>query len=321
MRVPRRRLAALGTASAARSPSAKAAEDHPEMSSTFFQFAVGCKQIMSLIGRRRRSPKPAKSALLLTYVRLLMKYLFLVKLLRRRLCRENIFGFRVHFFDYTTFRFLFSEVFLDEDYYFHTTSTCPFVIDCGANIGMALLYFKLLHPQARVVAFEPDEPTFRALEQNVHENRLQDVTLVNAALSDKDGEIEFFSDPAKPGAVNMSTKPARMSTQSRMVKAVRLSNYINEDFDFLKIDVEGAEKAVLGELAKEQKFGRVAEMAIEYHHHIERGEDDLSGFLGILEKCGWGYQLTARHGGETRGAFQDILIYAYAKEGQLRPRT
>lgn len=282
------------------------------MSDFFFRFARFCTQIL----RRRRSPTPGKIALIFTYVRLLLKRLVLVRLLGRRLCHERIFGYRVHFFDYRTFVFLFKEVFLYEDYYFQARSPRPFVLDCGANIGMALLYIKLLYPQARIVSFEPDETTFVVLQKNVQENRLQDVTLLNAALSNQDGETEFFFDPAKPGALTMSIHQTRMPKSSRRVKTLRLSSYVEDHVDFLKIDVEGAEKLVLDDLAQERKLERISEMVIEYHHHFERDEDNLSSFLKILETGGLGYQLAVEHWTD-RGAFQDILIYAYANPGAV----
>ena len=59
-------------------------------------------------------------------------------------------------------------------------------------------------------------------------------------------------------------------------------------------------------------------MVIEYHHHIEPKEDNLSVILKILEDNGFGYQmisLTQRF--PARETFQDILIYAYQKNPAL----
>jgi FkbM family methyltransferase len=300
----------------------EALTDHPssEDGTIMFRYVSRIFRVCEQV-ERSRSPRPGKAAILLTYARCKLKHLILVRLFRRALHHERIFGCDVHFFDYSTFILLFEEVFITQQYYFHSGTTRPFVIDCGANIGMALLYFKLMYPKARVLAFEPDELTFRRLQQNVRENSLQDVTLVNAALSNRAGEIEFFTDPANPGMLLMSTIKGRVprTTPGRMVKAVRLSNYINENVDFVKIDVEGAEIAVLKELSHEGKLECIAAITVEYHHHITCHEDALSRFLRIFEEWGWGYQLCSAVP-PTRAGFQDILVYAYAKAPLREPQ-
>jgi FkbM family methyltransferase len=69
------------------------------------------------------------------------------------------------------------------------------ILDCGANIGMATLFFKWLYPNARIDAFEPDPKTFQLLENNVKQNHLTNVATHNCALWDIDGKIDFFVDP------------------------------------------------------------------------------------------------------------------------------
>ena len=55
-------------------------------------------------------------------------------------------------------------------------------------------------------------------------------------------------------------------------------------------------------------------MSIEYHHHIDSKQDNLSKFLKILEKNNFGYQI---HAGQNTPfglqIFEDIQIHAYNK--------
>jgi hypothetical protein len=96
------------------------------------------------------------------------------------------------------------------------------------------------------------------------------------------------------------------------VRAVRLSTFITEEVDFLKIDIEGAEMEVLEELAASGKMNLVQQMAIEFHHHVVRNDDRMSRFLKTLEVQGYGYQLrTAMQRPVYMGSFQDIMVYAY----------
>jgi FkbM family methyltransferase len=259
---------------------------------------------------------PARMRLLGAYVRIKSKYLF-ARLLRLRIGTEQLFGFTVHFFSYSTFTFLFEEIFVSRDYCFPTDKHAPVILDCGSNIGMAILYYKSRHPNARVIGFEPDKPTFEKLRSNVEGNHLADVTIHNKALSDNDGTLTFYFDPDDPGMLLMSTREDRIGERGKTeVEATKPSHYIDGPIDFMKLDVEGAEDDVMTELVESGKLTLIDQMVIEYHHHLEMGVDKLSAMLALLEQNGYGYQLGAPCPVvfPTR-RFQDILIYAYRKEG------
>ena len=66
---------------------------------------------------------------------------------------RNNSEYSVSFFDYFVSGFslealetLFCEVFLGRPYYFRSHTSAPVIIDCGANIGVSVLYFKKLFP-------------------------------------------------------------------------------------------------------------------------------------------------------------------------------
>ena len=54
------------------------------------------------------------------------------------------------------------EIFDQQIYRFNTSNSKPYIVDCGANIGLSIIYFKQLFPNAEIVAFEPDEKIFNA---------------------------------------------------------------------------------------------------------------------------------------------------------------
>ncbi|MBI3690708.1 MAG: FkbM family methyltransferase, partial [Mycolicibacterium aromaticivorans] len=114
----------------------------------------------------------------------------------------------------------------------------PRIVDCGANIGLATLYFKLHHPAARVLCFEPNPGCFALLKKNVETNQLADVTLVEAACGRENGKVAFFADPEfSPQSSARRGRSARGVACE--VKQVRLSDYLDGDVDLLKLDVEG----------------------------------------------------------------------------------
>lgn len=219
-------------------------------------------------------------------------------------------GFRVASFDRQTLEYLFREIFARQHYYFHTTEECPVILDCGANIGMASLYFKWLYPKARIQAFEPDPTTFQLLTENIIANKL-DIEAQNCAVWDQDGEVGFIVDPDNPGSLLMSANNSRIRGRAISVPARRLSEFIRDTVDFLKLDVEGAEYRVLNELAQSGKIRVVRQMVIEYHHRIGLQKSCLAEFLSILEQAGFDYQVHAAVYPLTlKNAYQDILIAA-----------
>jgi FkbM family methyltransferase len=237
-----------------------------------------------------------------------------IALLNLPIKQEIIFGFIVTFFDYSTFLFLFEEIFICKQYDFKAASHRPVILDCGSNIGMSILYFKTLYPDCVIVAFEPDKKTFELLKENIARNKLRDVTLVNRAVSDRTAPADFYSDPDLPGSLAMSTDPARGLKTKMIIESTTLSDHIHAEVDFLKMDIEGAEQDVLRELSRHNKLRMVKEMIFEYHHHARPDEDALSGVLGMLEQNGFGYDICNMIPPPfQRGQFRGILIYAYRK--------
>ncbi|MBJ6725770.1 FkbM family methyltransferase [Geomesophilobacter sediminis] len=251
-----------------------------------------------------------KQKILLTWLRV-----FLFKMYDRSNLSAEIAGFRMKFLDFATFSFLYNEIFINDEYRFKAETDHPFIIDCGSNIGMSVLYFKTLYPGSRIVAFEPGKETFACLEQNIIKNNLSDsVQIHELAVMDQEGSVEFFHDPENPGSLLMSTKKDRLPMQKRTVNGTVLSKHIDQEIDFLKMDIEGAETEVIAELARSGKLALIKQMAIEYHHHLVKDADALSKMLQLLEDAGFGYQI---RGDVDRPfepeQFQDIVIYAYRK--------
>ncbi len=230
---------------------------------------------------------------------------------------ENVLGSRMRVLDYRAFVDVFSEIFVRRDYFFEAESPAPVILDCGSNIGMSVLFFKRLYPASRVIAFEPDPETFNVLQWNVQNNRLDNVELHNQAIYPAGGCIEFYSDPKHPGSLVMSTARERFPGReviSHKVEAVRLSPFIEGEVDLLKMDIEGAEGAVIMELAEAGKLKWIKEMFIEYHHHLKPNEDSLSRLFRVFEENGFGYQMHCPFKRPFAArTFQDIQIYAYRR--------
>jgi len=53
----------------------------------------------------------------------------------------------------------------------------PRIIDCGANIGLAIIYWKRKFPDAEIIGFEPDPEIFRVLKKNIRKQDYSGVSL------------------------------------------------------------------------------------------------------------------------------------------------
>lgn len=119
------------------------------------------------------------------------------------------------------------------------------IVDAGANIGMASLYFANKYPAAKVIAIEPEASNFAMLSQNVRP--YANIFPVHAALWNRDGEIgintpcSFESPLSKVGFVVHEYRgvPVRAMTVRTLMREMGL-----QSIDILKVDIEGTEKEV-----------------------------------------------------------------------------
>ncbi len=187
--------------------------------------------------------------------------------------------------DKSSFLFMYDEIFEKEIYNFPCKSERPFIIDCGANIGLATIYLKKKFPNAEIIAFEPDPKIFTVLEKNIKSsNTSESVTCIQACLTKTEGNVTFYSDGADGGS--MST-PKNDST-SINVRALRLKNFIDKPVDFLKIDIEGAEHEVLVDTI--DKLHLVKNIFVEYHSFTD-SEQKFDDILKILRLTGFRYYI------------------------------
>lgn len=122
------------------------------------------------------------------------------------------------------------------------------VADVGANIGWYAAHLAALDPGSRVVAFEPVPSSFAWLRKTVARNRLDNVVTEALALSDAPGTIDIYVDPTITGAASSHPSVYGGTSSPVRVAAGTLDAYAAAQglrFDAIKLDVEGAELAVL----------------------------------------------------------------------------
>lgn len=193
----------------------------------------------------------------------------------------KILNFRVKYTDTLSMYFEFKDIFKNKIYHFETTKGDPIIIDAGSCIGMSIIYFKHIYPDSRIIGFEPDSNIYNILQSNIKANDLKNVEIINAALSSSEGFLTFYPDGTDGGSLFHENENAAIK-----VPSVKLSKFINEPIDFLKMNIEGAELEVLYEM--EHKLALVNEMVIEYHS-FDNSKQKLHKILELLNKNGFMY--------------------------------
>jgi FkbM family methyltransferase len=160
--------------------------------------------------------------------------------------------------DAPSFLSTFRQIFDEKIYGFVAETEQPYILDCGANIGLSVIYFKQLYPRSVIVAFEADKAIYETLRRNVRSLGYENVEVIHRAVWNSETELDFTSDGGDGGRLSTpEDKP------SQVVKTIRLRDYLDRKIDFLKLDIEGAETAVLEDCA--DRLSNVQCLFVEYH--------------------------------------------------------
>ncbi|QQE66074.1 hypothetical protein GFS31_27700 [Leptolyngbya sp. BL0902] len=176
---------------------------------------------------------------------------------------------------------MFDEIFKKEIYKFCSNSDRPFIIDCGANIGLSIIYFKRLFPNSEILAFEPDRSIFRILEKNISSFDFSGVKLLNQAVWDSATHLEFMSEGADGGRV---VETDLKNLKKYQVEAIRIKDFLTKPVDLLKVDIEGAETTVIQDC--KERLHYVKNLFIEYHSFVNSPQT-LHAITQILADSGF----------------------------------
>ena len=174
------------------------------------------------------------------------------------------------------------EIFVQNSLAFSANSPAPRIIDCGANIGLASLYYKRLYPGARITAYEPDPALHAVLVDNLRRHNAADVEAVRAAAWTATGSARFRAVGTDSGGLE-GLVPG-VGGDVLEVPAIRLRDRLDQPVDLLKLDIEGAEGPVLEDCADRLQQVRAIQMEI---HEFEPGARHTGRVLDVLAQAGF----------------------------------
>jgi|SRR6185437_6410384 len=163
----------------------------------------------------------------------------------------------------------YARVLLHGKYAFDPQFSPKTILDAGANIGMASIYFTQRYPDAKIIAVEPEPSNFALLCRNV--KPYPAITPVHSALWNRDGEISVVA--PEPGKMPRGTgEYITREGPGTLVRAVTMNTLMKEmgisTIDLVKIDIEGAEREVFEDC---RWLNATRCLMIEVHDHIRPG--------------------------------------------------
>lgn len=197
---------------------------------------------------------------------------------RRRTLRIGDLVLRVP--DIDSFLYAYREIFVEKIYAFECDSGSPWILDCGANIGLSVLYYKQRFPGAKILAYEPDPEIFALLRDNIETNRVEGVELVQRAVWSSPGKIEFATEGADGGRIGPVGRKTPIEVETESLASILTRG----PFDFVKIDIEGAEVDAF--LTGEISLDGLSKVFVEYHSFADKAQR-LGELLALFERAGF----------------------------------
>jgi FkbM family methyltransferase len=163
---------------------------------------------------------------------------------------------------------IFSQIFIQKEYDITIEGDVKIIIDCGANIGLASLYFLSKFPNAKILAIEPEKKNFSILQNNLR--NYKGAICINKGIWDKTANLEISD--YSGGSAGFVLKESTIVSQ-KSISAISVGQIILQyqlfTVDILKIDIEGSEEQVF--LTEPEWLNKVENIFCEIHENMKPG--------------------------------------------------
>jgi FkbM family methyltransferase len=181
------------------------------------------------------------------------------------------------------------------------------IVDVGAGSGWeTLLFSRSVGMSGRVISIEAHPRTFRCLSKMCEKNRLENVTLIQAAIGDREGEVQITdSSDHEANSIIKVDSGIRVTgtTLASVFRSLGLSRV-----DFLKMNIEGAERLALSGMV--EMVRKTKNVCIACHDFLanDGGPDEFrtkANVIAFLKQNGFVVALR-----ESDGDFLQNYVYA-----------
>jgi FkbM family methyltransferase len=153
----------------------------------------------------------------------------------------------------------------------------PLILDLGANIGLAALYFAKNWPAAHIISVEPDRENFLMMGENL--DGLRNVHAVNAAVASEDGAVRIVDPGASFWALRTELAPPDAADTVPAMSIESLIKFAPPNCRpfIAKIDIEGFESDLFSQNTDWVKSFPI--IIIELHDWLFPGQGTSNNFL------------------------------------------
>lgn len=165
------------------------------------------------------------------------------------------------------------------------------VLDLGANVGFyTFLARSIIGERGRVFAFEPYPRNSELIRASIRRNKYNNITLVEAAVSDKNGRASLYLSPDASSENSLLD----LNFQKVMtVDVITVDEYFEKEVgdtkvDFIKMDIEGSEYRAFMGMSKLLSCNESITLMLEFWPNgFRRDNQDPYEFLETIVKSGF----------------------------------
>ncbi len=166
---------------------------------------------------------------------------------------------------------VFCQIFVHKELDFKAIEPVKYIIDAGANIGLASVFFINKFPNATLDALEIDRNNISVF--NLNTRNYPNINLISKGLWSKNSTLKISNPEAKSWAFQIEET---FDNDPDGFDAITINELVktrkNKIIDILKIDIEGAEKEVFE--SDTSWLSNVKTLSIEIHDNLKSGCSD-----------------------------------------------
>lgn len=169
---------------------------------------------------------------------------------------------------------IFHQIFIREEVDFYYDSKVKIIMDCGANIGLASLYFLRKFPDAEIISIEPEFLNFNLLKTNTQ--AYKNIKVLHSAVWFENKNLKIIDNGE--GEASYITSETGSLKSIEEVKAFTINEIMlmnNLKFiDLLKMDIEGSEYEIFNNDVSEW-LNKSNMIAVEIHEYLKPGVTEI----------------------------------------------
>ncbi|MFZ4398696.1 MAG: FkbM family methyltransferase [Bacteroidales bacterium] len=143
------------------------------------------------------------------------------------------------------------------------------IIDIGAHYGYFSIFAnKNTHPLSQIISIEPAISNYKQMTANLTANKIENVIAVHAALGISNGLSTLYTGKSSNHSLISNYKLINENKNEEKVECKTLETILIENkiekVDFLKMDCEGSEYAILENLSN-TCYDKISTISLEFH--------------------------------------------------------